>query len=344
MTQDIQSQLMTYHRQTFPEKTNLKIKNLTAINEGWESIVYAYDAVTTASGQRQTEGMILRIYPGTNAKQKSSREFIGMQTLYRVGYPVPKVYTLVSDNSVFDGCPFMLMERIDGEMLWPILDCAKLEQVDGLITQFCELFVQLHDLDWQEFVPEDQQSNYQEPYFFIDTYLSWLHGAAKTFPDLNVLMPVINWLKGRRDDVPCNRPAPVHWDFHPGNVILKPDGSYIVIDWTQIQVSDPRFDIGWTLLLAGGYSGDEFRNKILLDYERISGSPIKNLDYFYVANCVKRIGSVMISISLGSDQMGMRPDSVAMMRRDFPALKRMYDLMVSCCGIRIFEIEQLLAT
>ena len=66
--------------------------------------------------------------------------------------------------------------------------------------------------------------------------------------------------------------------------------------------------------------------------------------YFDVANCVKRLGSVMISLSAGADQMGMRPDAVAMMRRDFPSLRRMYDLMLDRCGIQVSAVEELLAS
>jgi aminoglycoside phosphotransferase (APT) family kinase protein len=344
MTQDILPHLLAFYQQTFPEKINLKIKNLTALTVGWESIIYAFDAITGPKDERQTESLILRIYPGGDAYHKSAREFAGMKQLYQVGYPVPQVFILEREKSPFDSRPFILMERIEGEIMWPILDRSTPEQAAALITLFCELFVQLHALDWKDFVPADQQTAYTEPYFFIDGYLNWLRGVAESFPDLNALMPVIEWLQNRRDEVPCNRPAAVHWDFHPGNVILKPDGSAVVIDWTQIQVSDPRFDLGWTLLLTGGYAGDDAREMVLSEYQRISGAPIEQLAYFDVAACVKRIGSVMISLSSGADQMGMRPDAVAMMRRDFPALQRMYDLMVARTDIRVPEVEALLAS
>ena len=344
MTQEILPQLLAYYRQTFPQKTNLKIENLVPLNFGWESVIYAFDAITGSEENQQTQRLILRIYPGGNAFEKSAREFDGLKKLFRVGYPVPRVLTLERENSPFDGRPFILMERIEGEIMWSVLDRATPERAAELITQFCKLFVQLHALDWKDFVSADQQTIYQEPYYFIDGYLNWLRGTAEPFPVLNALMPVIDWLKARRDEVPCPRPAPVHWDFHPGNVILKPDGSAVVIDWTQIQVSDPRFDLGWTLLLTGGYSGEKLREMILSEYQRISGAPIAQLAYFDVAACVKRIGSVMISLSSGADRMGMRPDAVAMMRRDFPALERMYALMVVRTGIRVPEVEELLAS
>jgi len=172
--------------------------------------------------------------------------------------------------------------------------------------------------------------------------MNMLRGELSQFPDLAAFSPVLDWLDERREQVPCRRPAPIHWDFHPGNVILKPDGAAVVIDWTQIQVSDPRFDLGWTLLLTGAYTTDDVRELILTEYQRFSGAPVEQLRFFDVASCVKRLGTVMISLSAGADSMGMRPDAVAMMRRDFPALQRVYDLMVDRTGIKVSAVERLL--
>jgi aminoglycoside phosphotransferase (APT) family kinase protein len=285
--------------------------------------------------------MILRIYPGDDAYQKSGREFEGMKRLYEVGYPVPKVFILEQDDSPFSK-PFVLMERIEGEMLWPALDRSNPETSAAYLTAMCSLFVKLHKLDWRSFVPKVEQTSYENPYVFIDQYLNWLRSMAEPFPDLSAFFPVIEWLEARRDQVPCKRPALVHWDFHPGNLILQPDGELKVIDWTQIQVFDPRFDLGWTLLLAGGYSGIEIRNHILNEYQRISGSQVEQLKFFDIANAIKRLGSVMISLSAGAEQMGMRPDAIAAMRRDFPALRWVYNLLVIRTGISVPEIERFL--
>jgi aminoglycoside phosphotransferase (APT) family kinase protein len=124
--------------------------------------------------------------------------------------------------------------------------------------------------------------------------------------------------------------------------MLQPDGAIKVIDWTQIQVTDPRFDLGWTLLLVGAYSGNKARGFILAEYERLSGGKVESLAFFDVANAIKRLGSVMISISAGAEKMGMRPDAIATMRRDFPALRWVYNLMVERTGIEVPEIERFL--
>lgn len=57
----------------------------------------------------------------------------------------------------------------------------------------------------------------------------------------------------------------IHADYHPGN-ILEADGEsgYTVIDWTNVQLGDPRYDIAWSVILiriyisaryADGYRG-----------------------------------------------------------------------------------------
>ena len=339
---EIQFRLQDYYRQAFPEQKEAQILELTPLNLGWESIIYAFKVVIDPHSSSQPQSLILRLYPGTDAHAKSQREFAGLQVLHQLGYPVPRVFRLERENSPF-GKPFILMEKIEGEILWYRLDQSSPEQKAALLDQFCALFVQLHQLDWQPFIHRVNPPNQPEPYQYVNQFLKMINDATRQFPDLQSFIPVLEWLRERRDKVPCARPAPVHWDFHPGNVILRPDGKMTVIDWTQIQVSDPRFDLGWTLLLVGAYNGDEPRQMILSEYQRHVGMEIGQLEFFDVANALKRLGSVLISLFAGADQMGMRPDAIENMRRDFPALQRVYDLLVVRTGIRIREVETLLS-
>jgi hypothetical protein len=39
---------------------------------------------------------------------------------------------------------------------------------------------------------------------------------------LDEMQPLIEWLKDRLPQVPCERPAVVHRDFHPGKILLSP--------------------------------------------------------------------------------------------------------------------------
>jgi aminoglycoside phosphotransferase (APT) family kinase protein len=136
------------------------------------------------------------------------------------------------------------------------------------------------------------------------------------------------WLEERRDGVPCSRPAVVHLDYHPGNVLLRDDGSVAVIGWIQVGVDDLRLDLAWMLLLLGVYEWAEWRSTALAEYERLAGSQVEGLAYFDVLACAKRLGSVIVSLLEGPEKMGMRPGAEMMMLRQMAALGSVHDLLV----------------
>jgi hypothetical protein len=49
----------------------------------------------------------------------------------------------------------------------------------------------------------------------------------------------------------------IHGDFNLGN-ILNADGKYTVIDWTNGQIGDPRYDIAWSIVLIRIYVGERY--------------------------------------------------------------------------------------
>lgn len=44
----------------------------------------------------------------------------------------------------------------------------------------------------------------------------------------------------------------IHGDYHLGN-ILEASGAFTIIDWTNVQLGDPRYDIAWSILLFRVY-------------------------------------------------------------------------------------------
>ena len=248
---------------------------------------------------------------------------------------------LERDASPF-GKPFMIMEKAEGEMMWSPLFRSPEPRQSELLALFCDLFVRLHRLDWRPFVDDPAAVERAGPYAFADGWLALVREALAQFhlPEADALL---GWLEARRDRVPCARPAPVHWDFHPGNLLLRADGSATVIDWTQIQVSDPRFDLAWTLMLVGAAEGWEWRARILAEYERLVGAPVQELDWFEVAACGKRLFSVIVSLAAGPEALGMRPEAVVLMRQQFGALRNVYQLFVARTRLRLREVERLLA-
>ena len=335
--------LQAYVSRSFPDWRDVTVSEPDQISAGWESDMYSFDAEHGSAEERQCEELVLRIYPGEDAWEKSANEFRGMLQLYETGYPVPHVLSLERENSPF-GRPFVIMERIKGEILWPLMMVnTPSGESKELLTLFCKLLVELHSLEWEQFDSDVAHRDVENPYRFIDHELSRGRAFLSQFP-MAGFAPILAWLESQRDQVPCHRPSPVHLDFHPGNILLRDDGSAVVIDWTQVSVSDFRFDLAWTLLLIGTYEGMEWRETILREYERLAGSKAEQIEYFDVFACTKRLLSVAISLSEGPEKMGMRPEAVEMMKQQMGATERVYNLLQERTGIRVPEIERLFAS
>jgi len=335
---EIQEQLQVYYVAKYQDWTNVRVEGLVNLNSGWESDVSAFDLTYELDSRYYKKPLILRIYPGDDAREKAKREFEGMRALHQVGYPVPQVFILEEEASPF-GKPFLIMERIDGQSMWRKISKASEEDKILYLEQFCRLFLQLHNLDWH-ILGNTQAVEGGGAYFFVDSYLDLTRFYLERF-QLSGFLPVLDWLRIRRNRVPCDRPSLTHWDFHPENILLTSDDVAYVIDWTSIQVCDWRFDLAWTLLLMGSYEGDEVRQIILSEYERQAGAQIEELEFFDVYACIRRLGSVLISIRSGPEKLGMRPGSEEIMLRQLPALARVYQLMMERTGIAVPEIELL---
>jgi aminoglycoside phosphotransferase (APT) family kinase protein len=272
MTATIHHHLQRYCTHAFPQREGLRVTNLAALEAGWESDLYRFDLESAEDSGPVRQGLILRLHQGGRAGAKAAHEFRTMRRLYEVGYPVPQVYLVEKDAAPL-GKPFLIMERIEGgSMYGPFLQAPEPEQRE-LLTLFCTLFLRLHRLDWRPF---EERSVAQDPFFFIDRWLQRTRETIARF-ELPGFLPLLPWTQARREALACPRPSPVHRDFHPDNILLRPDGSPAVIDWTGFRVSDYRFDLAWTLVLADAHVGSSYRDAILQEYERLASAEVEQL-------------------------------------------------------------------
>lgn len=338
----IARRLQVYCEDRFQDKHDVSIRNLENITTGWESEIYAFSLEHGQQSKRVREELVLRLYSGEGAEDKSAHEFQSIKRLQEVGYPVPQVYVLEREHSPF-GKPFIIMEKIDGQVMWAQLDAANETVSAELITQFCKLFVRLHQLDGRLFVEAAEQPGFHDPYTFVDEWFGVAQNYLGQFSDSG-FRAVVEWLENRRTLVPCQKPSPTHNDFHPGNVLVQNNTSPVVIDWTGFQISDARFDLAWTLVLADAYMGSAWRETILREYEHCSGEQVDALDCFIVFACVQRLFDVTVSLLHGAERMGMRADAVAAMRKNKAAHERVYRLLMERTGLRIKEVDEMLAS
>lgn len=338
---EIQGKLLTLCQKGFPSRENMGIVDLSRIGDGWETDVYSFRMEYEKGGQPKSQDLILRVYPGDDAREKSLREFDVMKRLHEAAFPVPKVLLPGSDDVPF-GKPFVIMEKIEGRLMGEVFFESSRRERSKLLTLFCEIFVELHKLDWETLV-DGPSSHMTEDLdaFMRKKFSKWqdyFHSFKKDEFD-----PVFDWLNGRSLSVRWSRPSLIHWDYHPWNILLRNDGAPFVIDWTSAEVLDFRFDLAWTLLLIRTHAHSRMARSVLNEYARIAGRQIEHLDFFEVAACVRRLFSISVSFSDGAERIGMRPGAETVMKENADALGRVYALLRRRTGIKIPKVETLLS-
>ena len=325
-------------QRAFPAWPGQAIANLARISDGWECDVYRFDLDAEANGAPIRSELILRLYQGNGAGRKARDEFKVLQLLARAGYPVPRVDVLAVDDSPLDQ-PLVIMERIDGQILGQLIEHAAEAEREPLLRRFCQLLARLHQLDWRPFVPDPGQ------YRAADAVPRWLDQTEALARQLNVheFEPPFLWLRERATRVQTGQLALAHWDFHPWNVLVRPDGAAFMIDWTGVEITDSRFDLTWTLLIVQSTLGSAARDVVLAEYERSIGHPTADLDFFEVAASLRRTASIYISLTAGADKLGMRPGAEAQMKTDSTHFITAYALLRERTGLTIPAVDNLLS-
>ena len=215
--------LEPYLKAKFRDKTDLSITRLDKLADGWESDNYLL-TVEYGGVLRTRVDWVWRIYSGAGSQAKARREFNSMEKLLGAGYPVPRVFLLETDHSPVER-PFIIMEYIQGEVMWDLLGKVPADRQAQLLDQFCQLFVQLHALDWKQF---DDGLLVDGPFFFIDRWLDEARGVLRNFPEVDG-SPFLEWVEARCTLFTHTRPSLAHQDFHPGNILVSTDGDTKVV-------------------------------------------------------------------------------------------------------------------
>lgn len=308
------------------------ITEFVSLSQGWESDVYGFRVEGAESPARD---LVARLYVGEHSQLKAQWEAAGMRCLYAKGYPVPEVALVELDKDVL-GTPFIVMEWVKGDMLWPVLGKVDAESRERLVDEFVDLQVQLHRLAWE---PDGICGGIpRRP--LAEKTASMMPFVERS--GLTGLTPAMTWLEELAKTVAPIAEGIAHWDYHPANVILRTDGALVVIDWTQVEVTDPRFDLAWTLVLVGSQMGWEWRERLLTRYELTTGRPAADLRFFELFACARRLFSVVISLHAGPESLGMRPGATELMRKQLSALAKVYEHWRAEGGMRIEEVERML--
>lgn len=88
--------------------------------------------------------------------------------------------------------------------------------------------------------------------------------------------------------IPIKQERIIHGDFHLRN-ILEANGRYTVIDWTNGQLGDPRYDFAWSLLLQKMYVSERYAQVFRSAYLLKNDIQPKELEAFEALACLRWI-------------------------------------------------------
>lgn len=330
---DVIGALKRYLGQHYPTATPSELHLLSG---GWESDIYAF---TLTFNEGQTRHLILRLLLGQDGADKAVRERNGLLQLHRAGYPVPEVFLCETDPQVL-GHAFIIMERLEGQGLWGVMSSVDPDREATLLDQFGQIVARLHQLDWRPFT--EQAALYDaSPATLLD---EWLIKSRRLYTEFEVdgFLRVADWLDTHKKDIVV-RPAVVHLDFHANNVLLGPDDRMTVIDWSQLAVADYRQDLSWTLMIMGDHGKPGWREALLADYTQAAGHPVEHLEYFNVISAVKLLASTVISLKVGPEVLGLRPQTEDTRKEQALYLRTLSQRVEEITGLRVPEVDAALA-
>jgi len=321
-----------WYRSLYPDRLGLVVSDVSEITSGWETRLFYFVLNYTYDGSSHNDRLVARIFSGKGSKY----EYDIMSHLMRAGYPVPRVYEF--DEGGVLGQPFLTMEFIEGRGMEREFLSGSQEELKGALDIMMGLFVRLHDIDISKIFPDRTGVSTRE---YIDGVLS-RHKEVTAECGIAWMEPLIEWLEERKGSVTPMPPAVLHGDFHPMNIMLRADGSPVVLDWGASHVGDRRSDLSWLMLLAGTFLEPSVRGAILAAYEAASGTEMEDIQFFEALSILRRLTDVAVSLEAGAETRGMRPGAVEMMREAAGHIRNVYDVLVKLTGLRLPEYEEFL--
>ena len=331
------STLLNYYQGVHPDWGKLSISDIVDMTSGWETELYRFRLEYEECSIQHNLNLVVRFHSGKYATRKAIREFTVLRDLRDVGYPVPEAHELEVTGRYL-GKPFLVIERIFGHSMMEDFKRSPQKSLGLLITTFSRLFADLHNIDREKIYPNISYETTQE-YLEAKIFTDRLEVEDQ---DLGWLTPVLDWLDENISGVSDMGISVLHRDFHPGNIMVKPNGSHAVIDWGASKPGDYREDILWTVTLASAFWDKSFGNAFLKGYEMASDRRVQDVGYWEVIGIFRRMLDVTISLTAGAEEASMRAGALDQMKESLEHLHEIHNFLQDRTGIRLSKFDKLL--
>jgi Ser/Thr protein kinase RdoA (MazF antagonist) len=206
------------------------------------------------------ESFVLKVW-SKSSKPDVSSQFHLLNALFEQGIPVSKpVGWGINPNA-----DKVLLTTFDGS---PVLKVNKKK-----MTDIANILLRIH----QTHVVEIKNIHIPR-YDFIDYFFS----GAREHPDLyHELVHLVPMIQMKQEQL-------IHGDFHLANIVEE-SGLYTVIDWTNWQLGDPRYDFAWSLTLIKIYISDRYADVFRSAYLLGNNIQQEELEVFEALACLRWI-------------------------------------------------------
>ncbi len=201
-----------------------RISSVWRLTGGVSADVHAL-ALEETNGDRRT--VVVRQHATTEWKprheQIAAMEYELLGVLYRLGIPVPEPLLLDTTGQLLAG-PFLVMAFVEGSNDVPA------HALDTCLETMATTLAGLHDLP-SEVLPELPPRTDPLPELF--DYL----------PELPEWRSLREYLSQLHDSAYLGRPALLHGDFWPGNLLWQDDRLTAILDWEDAALGEPVADV-----------------------------------------------------------------------------------------------------
>ena len=188
---------------------------------------------------------MLRVLNPAQDPRRALRESVTQNTLAALGYPVPRALAACADRAVL-GAGFLVMERAPGR---PLLAARRA----GVGRTLAETQARLHALDPEPLLRALDDAGraagggFDRATVSLDGHLTALDRRIRR-AGLDGFAAGMRWLLDRQP-APGTARVICHGDFHPQNLLVADGRVSAVLDWPNMLVAPPEYDVASTLVI-----------------------------------------------------------------------------------------------
>jgi len=320
---ELPAKLAAWLRVKMPEAEQLSVSDVERAGAGFTNVSVPFTLRWQEAGREKVAALLFRgagrsdpVYPDF----KLERQFRVMGCLKDTPVPVPEVYWMERDESLF-GFPFYLMSRIEGTVpsefppyhSFGICREATPDMRARMWWGTLEAMAEVHKLDWERLdlsflgVPPEGRATLDPELNYWEAYLDWAREERQP-----VLEASLHWLR-------ANRYAPARvrlcWgDARLPNTVFGPDGEVrALLDWDMTILSDPESDLAFLIaldwLLSEGtgvprLAGFPGRQETIERYQELTGFRVENF-FFNEVFATFRTAVVVLRVQKNLQRMGV---------------------------------------